>query len=86
MTGATALSTLGAIAPRRFIDAYRTAKVVIGNRMRKFDVPTEPHFDDASARYFRDQLARARNYLEYGSGGSTVLANQLVTNLVSCRQ
>ncbi len=83
MTGATALSTLGSIAPRRFIDAYRTAKVVIGNRMRTFDVPTEPQFDDESARYFRDQLARARNYLEYGSGGSTVLANQMVTNLVS---
>jgi len=84
MTGATALSTLGAtIAPRRFIDAYRTAKVVIGNRMRKVDVPTEPRFDEASTAYFRDQLARARNYLEYGSGGSTVLANQMVTNLVS---
>jgi hypothetical protein len=84
MTGATAISTLGAtIAPRRVIEAYRTAKVVIGNRIRKFEVPTEPHFDDASAAYFRDQLARARNYLEYGSGGSTVLANQMVTNLVS---
>ena len=84
MTGATALSTLGAtIAPRRVIEAYRTAKVVIGNRMRRFEVPTEPRFDDESALYFRDQLARARNYLEYGSGGSTVLANQMVTNLVS---
>ena len=84
MTGATALSTLGAtIAPRRFIDACRTAKVVIGNRMRKVDVPTEPRFDEASAAYFRNQLVRARNYLEYGSGGSTVLANQMVTNLVS---
>jgi hypothetical protein len=82
MTGAT--STLGAsIAPRRFIEAYRTAKVVIGNRIRKFDVPAEPRFDPESARYFRNQLARARNYLEYGSGGSTVLANQMVTNLVS---
>jgi hypothetical protein len=84
MTGATALSTLGAtIAPRRFLNACRTAKVVIGNRMRKGEIPAEPPFDAESAKYFRDQLARARNYLEYGSGGSTVLANQLVTNLVS---
>lgn len=84
MTGATTLSTLGAtIAPRRFIKAYRTAKVVIGNRVRTFEVPAEPHFDDKSTRYFREQVARARNYLEYGSGGSTVLANKLVTNLVS---
>jgi hypothetical protein len=84
MTGATDLSTLGATsAPRRVIEAYRTAKVVIGNRMRRCEVPDEPHFDAASSVYFRDQLARARNYLEYGSGGSTVLANQMVTNLVS---
>jgi hypothetical protein len=73
MTGAT-VSTLGAsIAPRRFLEAYRTAKVVIGNRMRHFDVPAEPHFDEHGTR----------NYLEYGSGGSTVLANRTVTNLVS---
>ena len=84
MTEATALSTLGAsIAPRKFIDAYRTAKVVIGNRVRRFEVPTEPHFDEYSTQYFRDQLRKARNYLEYGSGGSTILANQMVTNLVS---
>jgi hypothetical protein len=83
MAGGT-LSSLGAsIAPRRFVDAYRTAKIVIGNRVRHFDVPTEPHFDPESTAYFREQLAKARNYLEYGSGGSTVLANQMVTNLVS---
>ena len=84
MTGATALSTLGAtIAPRRFVEAYRTAKIILGNRVRRFEVPTEPHFDEASTLYFREQLQKARNYLEYGSGGSTILANQMVTNLVS---
>ena len=83
MTSVT-LSSLGAsIAPRKFVDAYRTAKIVIGNRVRHFDVPAEPHFDEQSTAYFREQLANARNYLEYGSGGSTVLANQIVTNLVS---
>ena len=83
MTGVT-LSSLGAsIAPRKFVDAYRTAKIVIGNRVRHFDVPVEPHFDEQSTAYFREQLAKARNYLEYGSGGSTILANQIVTNLVS---
>ncbi|HWM66910.1 MAG TPA: hypothetical protein VNO35_10025 [Steroidobacteraceae bacterium] len=84
MTGATALSTLGAtIAPRKFVEAYRTAKIILGNRVRRFEVPTEPHFDEASTLYFREQLHKARNYLEYGSGGSTILANQMVTNLVS---
>lgn len=83
MTGVT-LSSLGAsIAPRRVVDAYRTAKIVIGNRVRHFDVPAEPHFDELSTAYFREQLAKTRNYLEYGSGGSTILADQVVTNLVS---
>jgi hypothetical protein len=84
MTGVTLVSALAAnIAPRRFIDACRTAKIVIGNRVRHFDVPSEPHFDPESTAYFRELLASARNYLEYGSGGSTVLANQIVINLVS---
>lgn len=78
------LSALGAsIAPKRFVDAYRTAKTVIINRTRHFDVPSEPHFDDDSTVYFRERLKSARNYLEYGSGGSTILANRLVHTLVS---
>jgi hypothetical protein len=78
------LSALGAsIASSKFVDAYRTAKVVIANRVRHFDVPSEPHFDDEGLAYFRDQIESARNYLEYGSGGSTILANRLVNTLVS---
>jgi hypothetical protein len=84
MTGVTLLSTLAtSIAPRRFIDAYRTAKTVIHHRVRHFDVPSEPHFDAESTAYFHEQLESARNYLEYGSGGSTILASRMVTNLVS---
>lgn len=78
------LSTIGAtIAPRKVIDAYRTAKVVIENRTRHFDVPSEPHFDEESTAYFRKQLKSARSYLEYGSGGSTILASKTVNTLVS---
>jgi hypothetical protein len=77
-------STLGAsIAPRRFVDACRTAKIVIANRVRHADVPSEPQFDEEGMAYFRKQLESARNYLEYGSGGSTILANRLVSTLVS---
>jgi len=83
MTAGT-LSTLGAtIAPRRFIDACRTAKIVLANRVRHVDVPHEPDFDEAALSYFVAQLERARNYLEYGSGGASVLANRLVNTLVS---
>jgi hypothetical protein len=83
MTAGT-LSTLGAsIAPRKFVDAYRTAKIIIANRVRHVDVPSEPHFDEEGTAYFCNQLESARNYLEYGSGGSTILANKLVNTLVS---
>jgi hypothetical protein len=83
MTAGT-LSALGAsIAPRKFVDAYRTAKTVIAHRVRHVDVPSEPHFDDEGTAYFCKQLGTARNYLEYGCGGSTVLANRLVSTLVS---
>src|SRR5260370_33201626 len=78
------LSSLGAsIAPRRFVDACRTAKIVLANRVRHVDIPSEPYLDEASTAYFRGQLERARNYLEYGSGASTILANRLVNTLVS---
>jgi hypothetical protein len=68
---------------KRFIQAYRTAKFVVAHRVRHFDVPSVPHFDDASTEYFRRQLESTRNYLEYGSGGSTILAHKVVNNLVS---
>jgi hypothetical protein len=78
------LSALGAsIAPRRFVDAYRTAKVVIAKRVRHFDVPSEPNFDEEGTAYFLEQLESARNYLEYGSGASTIRANRLVNTLVA---
>jgi len=52
----------------KFVDAYRTAKIVIANRVRHFDVPSEPHFEEEGTAYFRKQIESARNYLEYGSG------------------
>jgi hypothetical protein len=83
MTAGT-LSTLGASIAPRFADVYRTAKVVLANRVRHVDVPSEPNFDEEAAAYFRAQLEGSRNYLEYGGGGgSTVLANRYVNTLVS---
>jgi hypothetical protein len=83
MTAGT-LSTLGAsIAPRKFVDAYRTAKIVLAKRVRHVDVPSQPDFDEPATTYFLAQLEQARNYLEYGSGGATILANRFVNTLVS---
>src|SRR5665213_1804730 len=83
MNGETLSARGGGSTPKRFIHAYRTAKIVIGNRVRHFDVPSEPHFDAEGSAYFREQLNSTHNYLEYGSGGSTIIAHKLVNNLVS---
>jgi len=45
-------------------------------RVVGFSVPDEPWFDDASSSNFRALMARARSYVEYGAGGSTVLADR----------
>ena len=46
-------------------------------RIRGFDTPTRPHLDDETAAWLEDQLRKTKLYLEFGSGGSTVLANSL---------
>lgn len=46
-------------------------------RFRGFDVSEEPHFDPLSLPEFKRLLSEARCYLEYGSGGSTLLAAKL---------
>jgi len=45
-------------------------------RVRGFSVPDNPWFDSASSDPFRKLLTGARSYVEYGSGGSTVLADR----------
>lgn len=48
-----------------------------GTRPPGIEVPDRPHFDAESYSYFRERLAGAAEYLEYGSGGSTVEAARL---------
>ena len=82
MTAGT-LSTLGASIAPRFVDACRTAKIVLAKRVRHVQVPSDPFFDEESTQYFLARLERARNYMEYGSGAATILANRTVNTLVS---
>ncbi|RVT90210.1 hypothetical protein [Sphingomonas crocodyli] len=46
-------------------------------RVKGFDVPDRPHFDPLSTEPFIDRLRSSKLYLEFGSGGSTVVAAQL---------
>lgn len=52
-------------------------------RVRGFDPPTQPHLDEETAEWLERQLRKTKLYLEFGSGGSTVLANSLSVPSIS---
>lgn len=59
-------------------DALRRIKFIAERRIHGIEAPVEPHFDSVeTTEWFSDELANARCYLEYGSGGSTYLAAKL---------
>lgn len=46
-------------------------------RLRGFEPPGEPSLDRETLQRLKSELASAKLYLEWGSGGSTVLADRL---------
>lgn len=57
------------------IDTYRLIKTVVKQSMGGFDVPPEPMFGgDKELTAFKRFLSEASGYIEYGAGGSTVMA------------
>lgn len=52
---------------------------LIHQRVRGFDVPHAPHFDAESLAAFKELLRASNSYLEFGSGGSTMLASRCGT-------
>jgi len=46
-------------------------------RIKGFDPPVRPFLDDDTETWLANQLNSTKLYLEFGSGGSTVLANRL---------
>lgn len=56
-------------------------KFLYRKRTKGFDVPDEPHFDTEATKMFVDLLKNADRYLEFGSGGSTVVAAKLLSRL-----
>src|SRR5215217_639182 len=69
--------------PNRIVQAYRTTKIAVSKRVSPIEVPDQPHFDTPGTEFFNEIIPQATNYLEYGSGGSTLLAHQYVKTLVS---
>jgi len=52
-------------------------------RIKGFAVPLDPHFDASSTEAFKDRIGRTRLYVEYGAGGSTLLAGRLGIRTIS---
>jgi hypothetical protein len=58
----------------RVIELTQLPSFLYVQRVKGFQVPSAPHFDSESTDYFTARLRAATSYLEFGSGGSTVLA------------
>lgn len=83
MNGPDTHSEVGNPFRKHISRAWDTTKVVVAKRVKSFEVPESPFFDAESTRFFADVISGTDHYLEYGSGGSTLLAHQYAQNLVS---
>ena len=59
------------------------AQFFAARQLLGFAIRDEPYLDDESSWVFRSALRECRFYLEYGSGGSTVLAARLGKRFIS---
>jgi hypothetical protein len=53
------------------------ARFLYVQRIKGFDLPERPLLDDESEAWLAERLKSTKLFLEFGSGGSTVLANRL---------
>ena len=63
--------------------AARHARALALGRIRGHQVPDAPHFDPEALEYFLSRVLRGCLYMEYGSGGSTVLAASAGAQVIS---
>jgi hypothetical protein len=61
----------------RWLRAKEIARFLYIQRVTGLDQPTAPHFDAQTNIWFEQRLRTSKCYLEFGSGGSTVLAGKL---------
>jgi hypothetical protein len=60
--------------PRSVLDRWHLIEFLYRQRFSKPRISDTPTFDAESERYFASRMPEARIYLEYGSGGSTIVA------------
>jgi hypothetical protein len=63
--------------------AIAFARFIYAQRVSGFKVSGEPEFEPACVPFFLDHLARASAYVEFGAGGSSVLAARAGKRIVS---
>lgn len=64
--------------------ANNLARFLYHQRIRGFDPPSdEPFMDPEGSARFKSELAKATRYLEFGSGGTTVLADRAGIDTIS---
>jgi hypothetical protein len=62
---------------------YKLARFVARKHIRGYTISPEPAFDEEGLDFFKSTIGDSKVYLEYGSGGSTILASRFVAKLVS---
>lgn len=62
------------LLPRAVLEQWYIAQFLLRQRFGQLQIPDAPEFDAPGQQYFSARLLSAKAYLEYGSGGSTVLA------------
>ena len=62
---------------KRWQRTREIAQFLFVQRITGLDRPGAPHFDDETREWFETRLGTAKLYLEFGAGGSTVLAAKL---------
>ena len=62
---------------KRWERAKEIARFLYVQRVKGLDKPGAPHFDDETREWFDARIRKAKSYLEFGAGGSTVLAGTL---------
>jgi hypothetical protein len=62
---------------------HDTVKFLIFKHWHGYTINPEPTFDPEGLSFFKSAIGNSKIYLEYGSGGSTILASQFVAKLVS---
>jgi hypothetical protein len=67
----------------RLSSARAIARFLYVQRVQGFEAPQTPHLDPQTKQWFETRLRRTKLLLEFGSGGSTVLASRLGVPTIS---